>query len=397
MTKPFSLYPLAGIDNASDRDDALQVGGQFRRMFVRDALNVDISDSGRVNMRRGLRKVAEQSINCLWQSSLHRDVFGHAGGWWVKVDPSTWATEGLIEVGDGPVTHLVLNNLVLAAGTTDIYQYDGRAAQRFTLDTPPAPMVDAGAGSLVAGAYGVALSWLRGQLESPLSAMTHRSVAQGGGLEITLPLCMDSTVTGARLYLTRPDGGELLRGEDYPIGLTQVSIPLLPMLGAPAQFQHMEPMPSGKYFGLWRGRLVSARANVLRFSEALAYHIHDPRHGFIQMPQRITFLAPVDGGLWVGQVDHVAFLSGAAPGELQLIRKTAKAPVPGSVVALDAETAGEISGGGGSAVAWLADNGYVLGTPDGGVIEKHAKRLRGIAGANSTSIVFGNRFLTAVT
>ena len=292
---------------------------------------------------------------------------------------------------------LVIASMVLAACTSGIYQYDGRAAQHFTLEAPPAPLVDAGAGSLVAGAYGVGLSWLRGSLESPLSAMTHRSVAQGGALDITLPLCMDATVTGVRLYLTRPDGGELQRGEDYPVSLTQVSIPLLPTLGAPPQFQHMEPMPTGKHFGLWRGRLVSARANVLRFSEALAYHVHDPRHGFLQMPQRITFLAPVDGGLWVGQVDHVAFLSGAAPGELQLIRKTAKAPVPGSVVALDAETAGEMSGGGGAAVAWLADNGYVLGTPDGGVIEKHAKRLRGIAGASATSIVFGNRFLTAVT
>ena len=156
-------------------------------------------------------------------------------------------------------------------------------------------------------------------------------------------------------------------------------------------------MPSGKYFGQWRGRLVSARANVLRFSQALAYHVHDPRHDFVLMPQRITFLQPVDGGIWVGQVDHVAFLAGAQPDELQLLRKTAKAPVPGSALALDAETAGEMSGGGSAVVAWLADNGYVLGTADGGVIEKHATRLRGITGNQGTSIVFRNRLTTAVT
>ena len=156
-------------------------------------------------------------------------------------------------------------------------------------------------------------------------------------------------------------------------------------------------MPSGKYFGQWRGRLVSARANVLRFSQALAYHVHDPRHDFVLMPQRVTFLQPVDGGIWVGQVDHVAFLAGAQPDELRLLRKTAKAPVPGSSLALDAETAGEMSGGGSAVVAWLADNGYVLGTADGGVIEKHATRLRGITGNQRTSIVFRNRLTTAVT
>lgn len=395
--KPIPLYPLAGIDNASKRDDALQVGGQARRLFLRDAVNVDISDTGRASMRPGLRKVAPLDLASLWQSPLHKDVFAVEGSSWVKVDPLTWSTEVLADIGPGPAQHLVLNNVVLAAGAAGIFQYDGRGAQRFTIDTPPAPMVTAGAGSLVAGTYGVALGWLRGAMESPLSAIAHCKVEQGGALAITLPLCLDPTVSGVRLYLTRPDGGELLRGEDYPIGMPYVELPLLPKLGAAPQFQYMEPMPTGKYFGQWRGRLVSARANVVRFSQALAYHVHDPRHDFVLMPQRVTFLQPVDGGIWVGQVDHVAFLAGSQPDELQLVRKTAKAPVPGSALALDAETAGEMAGGGSAVVAWLAENGYVLGTADGGVIERHANRLRGITGNQATSIVFRNRLTTAVT
>ncbi|KZK32002.1 hypothetical protein A4F85_04605 [Delftia sp. GW456-R20] len=394
--KPFPLYPLAGIDNTSARDDALQVGGAERRVYVREAVNVTISHTGRASMRPGLRKVSGLALDSLWQSPLHGDVFAVQAGQWVKVDTSSWDSAPLAEIGPGPAQHLVLNNLVLVAGTAGIFQFDGQAAQRFALDTPPAPMVTAGAGSLAAGAYGVAVAWLRGAMESPLSPMTQCKVGPGGALDVILPLCMDATVTGARLYLTRPDGGELLRGEDYSIGLAQVSIALLPSLGAGAQFRHMEPMPTGPHFGYWRGRLVSARANVLRFSEALAYHVHDPRHGFVQMPQRITFLQPVDGGLWVGQVDHVAFLAGAAPADLQLVRKTSKAPVPGSAVALDAETAGEASGGGSAVVAWLASNGYVMGTADGSVVEPQGKRLTGIAGAKGTSIVFANRLTTAV-
>ncbi len=395
--KPIPMYPLAGIDNASKRDDALQVGGQARRLFLRDAVNVDISATGRASMRAGLRQVASLSLAGVWQSPLHHDVFGRLGDAWVRIDPATWATETLAEIGAGPLSHLVLNNVVLAAGAAGIFQYDGSNARRFTIDTPAAPMVTAGAGSLVPGAYGVALSWLRGPTESPLSAMAQCKVGQGGALHITLPLCMDATVTGARLYVTRPDGGELLRGEDYPIGTPYVEIPLLPKLGAAAPFRHMELMPSGNYFNQWRGRLVTARANVVRFSQALAYHVHDPRHDFVLMPQRVTFLQPVDGGIWVGQVDHVAFLAGSQPGDLQLVRKTARAPVPGSATALPAETAGEIAGGGAAVVVWLADNGYVLGTADGGVVERHANRLRGIYGNQGTSIVFRNRITTAVT
>lgn len=400
MSKSFSIYPLAGIDNASPDDDRLQVGGDARRNYLRDAVNVDITDTGRVRMRKGRRKVSDLALSDLWQSPLHGDVFGRLGEQWVRVDPQDWSTEALATIGPGPVSHLVLNGQVLAAGSAGIWQFDGRQARRLALDVPPAPLVsasDGGSGALEAGSYGVAVAWLRGAQESPLSAMTSCTVAAAGALSITLPMCMDPTVTHARLYLTRHNGGELLRGEDYPIGTAWAAWTLLPTLGAPAPFRHMQPMPTGQYLGLWRGRLVTAWANVLRFSEALAYHVNDPLHGFVQMPQRITFVQPVDGGIWVGQVDHVAFLAGAEPAELVLSHKTGKAPVPGSAVALDAETAGELSAGGAAAVAWLAANGFVLGSPDGQLLQPQARRIRGITGNRATSIVFGSRLLAAVT
>jgi hypothetical protein len=383
------------MDNTSDDED-LQVRGPAPQLFLRDAVNVNITESGRLRMRSGRRKVSDSPLTSLWQSPLHRDVFGQLGDQWVKVDPATWVTEPLASIGAGPVSHVVLNAQVLAAGTDGIFAYDGHAARRFTIGVPPPPMVTPGTGALEAGDYSVALAWLRGAVESPLSPATKCTVEASGGLSILLPLCPDPTVTGVRLYLSGHNGGALSRGEDYPIGLQSLQLPLMPKLGAAPPFRHMEPMPTGEYLGYWRGRLVVARGSVLRFSEALAYHVHDPLHGFVQMPQRITFLLPVDGGLWVGQVDHVAFLSGSSPAELVLARKTAKAPIPGSAVALDAEAAGELSSGGASSVAWLAANGYVLGSPAGAVVETRAGRLSGIAGNRATSIVFGNRLLTAV-
>lgn len=391
------MYPLAGIDNASKTDDLLQIGGKFPKLFLRDALNVNIGNTGRASMRAGLRKVSSTPLGSIWQSPLHRDVFAVKNGQWVKVDPLSWATQDLASVGDGPVFYLVLNNVVLAAGIAGIFQFDGTLAQRFTLEQPPAPMVSAGTGSLERGRYGVAVSWLRGALESPLSAITHCDVGSNGALSIILPLCMDATVTHTRLYLTRQNGGQLGRAQDYPVALSQVSIPLLPKAGAVPQFQYKEPMPTGLYLSYWRGRLVTARANVLRFSEAMAYHLHDPRHGFVQMPQRITFVHPVDGGIWVGQVDHVAFLAGTGPGDLVMSRKTSKPPIPASALELNAESAGaQLSGGGRAVVVWLAENGYVLGTPDGSVVEPQANRLSAIAGKSATSIVFANRLITAV-
>ncbi len=114
------------------------------------------------------------------------------------------------------------------------------------------------------------------------------------------------------------------------------------------------------------------------------------------MPQRVTFLAPADGGIWVGQVDHVVFLQGTDPNQMEFRRKSARAPVPGSVVYLDADTAGQNDQGGATTVAWLADNGYVVGTAGGEVVENSSGVLNGITAGTGASVVFGERLLTII-
>ena len=391
-----NLLPMAGINNVG-RDEALQVRGDAPRTYLREAVNVDISPNGKPRMRDGLRKVSPTPLENLWQSPLHGDTFATLGDQWVKVDVSTWGTEALATIGEGPVSYIVLNNAVVAAGPAGVFTFGGVGAMRLTIDPPPPPMVSAGAGALEAGSYGVSVSWLRGAMESPPSGITHCQIGAGGGLDVVLPLCLDPTVTHARLYFTRHNGGELARGEEYPISQSAVAVPLLPKLGGPPQFWRMDAMPTGRYLGYWRGRIMTARANVLRFSEAMAYHIHDQRHGYVQMPQRITFVQPVDAGIWVGQVDHVAFLQGTSPESLELQAKATKAPVPGSAIKVKAEVLGEMAAGGGECAVWLAENGYVVGTAGGAVVEPMAKVMKGVRASAGATVVFGDRLLTAVT
>ena len=389
------LMPLAGINNVSE-DAAMQRGGDAARLYVRDAVNVDITPAGKASVRVGERLVSATRFRDVWQSPLHRDTFGTLAGRWVKINTADWSHEELAIVGEG-ASHVVLNGLVCAGGPAGLFTYDGRTAQRLTLDTPPAPLLTAGAGSLEPGTYGAALAWLRGSQESATSELATVEVGAGGALEVALPIWLDPTLTGVRLYLTRHDGGELLRAGDWPAGTASIHLPLLPQLGAPAQFRHLSPMPSGQFLAYWRGRLLTARSNVLRWSEALAYHLHDERHGFVQMPQRITFMQPVDGGVWVGQVDHVVFMRGSAPSEFSSERKGGRAPVPDSAILASPDAlGGDLTAGGSEAAVWLAENGYVVGTASGALVEPQAGVLKGIAGRSGTSVVFGRRLLTAV-
>ena len=390
-----SLMPLAGINNVSE-DAAMQRGGEAARLYVRDAVNVDITPAGKASVRVGERLVSAARFRDVWQSPLHRDTFGTLAGRWVKISPVDWSHEELATVGEG-ASHVVLNSLVCAGGPAGLFTYDGRAAQRLTLETPPAPLLTAGTGALEPGTYSAALAWLRGSQESATSELATVEVGAGGALEVALPIWLDPSLTGVRLYLTRHDGGELLRAGDWPAGTASIHLPLLPQLGAPAQFRHLSPMPTGQFLAYWRGRLLTARGNMLRWSEALAYHLHDERHGFVQMPQRITFVQPVDSGVWVGQVDHVVFLRGSAPSEFAAERKGGRAPVPGSAILASPDAlGGDLTAGGSDAAVWLAENGYVAGTASGALVELQAGVLKGITGRSGTSVVFGRRLLTAV-
>ena len=52
-----NLLPMAGI-NRVGLDEALQVRGDAPRIFLREAVNVDISPNGRPRIRDGLRNVS---------------------------------------------------------------------------------------------------------------------------------------------------------------------------------------------------------------------------------------------------------------------------------------------------------------------------------------------------
>lgn len=394
---PIKKIPaIAGMDNARE-DEALERGGDSPSLHVRDALNLDISVTGRISMRHGVSLQTEKAFKWLWQSSLHGDCFASLKGDWVKVDPQSWNHEILIAgAGHGRLGHIVLNNQVLMCSDAGLFSYDGRNAQCFTLDTPPAPYASLdSSGSLHEGQYNFAVSWLRNGAESGLSEISTVKCKGQGNVLVAFPLCADPTVSHVRLYISEAGGGELRRAEDYPIGTDQVEIPLLPILGHAASTQFMDPMPQGKYLSLWRGRLINARANVLYFSQPLAFHLCDIRYGFIQLQQRITFVEPVDGGIWVGQSDHIVFLRGADLKQMTVEPKAGARPVPDSSFIADNALLDNIGSGGLSAAVWLSEKGFAVGTADGQLLELHKGILKNISAHSGTAVGLDGR-VTAV-
>ena len=387
------LLPLAGMNRVLPDTALIQRSDRATRFFVRDALNGYMTANGKWTMREAVQRVSTRPLKNLWFSSLHGDTFATLFGQWVKVNPADWSTEDLCDVG-GEASFLELNGVVVAVNPGGLWVYNGRTARSLTIETPPAPMVAADEGGLPPGDWAFACSFLRGAQESAVSGATQFKVVSGG-VRLQLPHAFDPGITATRLYVSSHQGSELYSAGDYPNG-SAINLPQPPERGAAARFRFREPMTGGAFPCLWRGRLVVARGRTLHFSEPLTYHLTDPRHGFVQLPQRVSFVIPVDEGLWVGQVDHVVFLHGHALEELTVDFKNTRRPIPGSAVAINSEMLDDkLDNAGMTCAVWLAENGHVVGTGQGQVFEMQAGVMKDIHANTARSIFFDRRFLTA--
>ncbi|WP_347455704.1 hypothetical protein [Acinetobacter thermotolerans] len=386
------LTPLRGLDNVSD-DDSMSSFGREPFVKLRDAVNVNISSSGRVQLRETGVVATEIPYKNLWNSPLHGDTFGTLNGELVKINPVDWSHESLDVQLKGSVNYLVVNNFIIISDALGLYKYDGARVIKLTIETPPEPMARLSNGSLLDGTYTVAIAWSKDGRESGLS--TSLSLNVEGGVELILPNNYSGDADQVVIYMTERNGSELLKLATVSIDTRTFTISNDKDLGRAAQFQHLSPMRTGKFLKLWRGRLVTADKNMLYFSQALNFHLCDERYDFIALPQRVTFVEPVESGIWVGQTNGVVFLSGIDVRDLRLVQTGGKAPVPGSALRVQSDLLGE-SAAGLEAVIWLAENGYCIGTPAGNLIEAHANTLKGITAKSGQSVRFYDRIITVL-
>ena len=386
------LTPLRGMDNVSD-DESMSSFGKTPFVKLRDAVNVNITSAGRMELRDTGTVVTEIPYKNLWQSPLHGDTFGTLNGEMVKIDTADWSHLALNIQVQGTVNYLVVNNFIVISDATALYKYDGLSVEKLTIGTPPTPMLNAVDGSLFEGTYNLAISWSKNGRESALSnIMTFEGE---GGIHLVLPYNYSGDADQVTIYMTERNGSELLKVIALPVITATFTINSDKDLTRAAQFQNLSPMRTGKFLKLWRGRLLTADKNLLHFSQALNFHLCDERYDFIALPQRVTFVEPVESGIWVGQSNGVVFLSGSDVRDLRLVQTGAKAPVPGTALRVNSDLLGEAAAGLES-VVWLAENGYCIGTPTGNLIEAHANTLKGITAKGGQSVRFDDRIVTVL-
>lgn len=346
---------------------------------VQDAVDVDFDRAGCIVSRQGYtRLLTESGLHSLWTGVAGSFAVRDSALSRVHCDGATLTTAPIVTLPvDLPVSFADLNEGVVAATWREVFFIVNDVATHLGVENPGGIGVAAETyGGLDAGRYAVAVSFLRGDEESGLSYGAFATVASGGGLRFTLPQPLEGEADGLRLYRTQANGDVYHHVTDLPLGITSYLLGATPV-GRQAETQFQERLLGGQIVRYWRGHVLIARNNLLLFSRPLRYGLYDPRHDFAQFATRITLLEPVDGGVFVGTADGVVFLAGESPATWNLHRTGGKPPFEGSSLSIDAAELAPEAGPRGERIAiWLARNGFVIGTAQGGLIESQSNRIR---------------------
>lgn len=341
------------------------------RNAFRQGVNVDVTDDGKVVRRPGRELV--------FPHGEPTNLFGYGDRGFFVVGASLYAFTVALGVettpleiysgiaADARIAHALIDpDIFVSDGVTNLRISPDNEVSLWTLPRPEAPALAAGAGgTLAAGRYHVAAAYraTTGE-ESPLSDSAVIDVAEGASVGVTVPARPGERVV---IYMTKPDGTELLRLATYPGGGVNI---MRQNLGRPSPTVGLDAMPPGDFAALWNGRLLTAQDRLVFWSQPLQYGFTELMYNYVELAEPVTMLAAgeTSAGFFIGQKSRTYFFVGADPAEGALKEVYPAGVVPGTLqmipgARLPFEGAPTLP-----TPVWLATNGaFVAGMPDGSV------------------------------
>lgn len=345
------------------------------RTQLREAVNVDLSDNGKARRRHGYTQ-----LDALSHAT---SLFGYGERGFVLEGDELLAFEvrgrqltGLIPIASGLQAGRLAHTLI----EPDIFVSDGQRNLRIGPGnevsdwTPPQPdspavMSFSEGGALDAGRYRAALTLRAADgTEGPPSPVLDFELSEGQYPTLSLPTAPAGY--RAMLYMTKPNGRELLFVGSPPAGATSVNV-MTQRLGRPIATDHMQAMPPGRHSLLFRGRLWVALGELLTASEPFQYGVTQLDFNTIPFSEHITGLGAAGeqgGGFFVGQRSKVYFLEGDSPGQMALREQYPAGMVEGTLTMIPGARLPFEAPPSAPVPIWLATNGVVcVGLPDGSV------------------------------
>lgn len=331
---------------------------------LRDAVNVDINDAGKVRRRNGrVQRYAGTNVRGLWRGA-GRTLFAE-GAELKQLNPDYTASTLAVGLNTANKPSFVEVNGVTywsdAATVTGTIRADGIVSLWGIPVGPVANALGVAGGGLPGGTYQVAITYVldTGE-EGGVDSSELVTVPDGGSILVTgIPaVAPHSHITRIRVYTTYQNGEvEYLYGE-YPIGTTSLTILPSATLSIPLRSWFEYPFPPCSQLEYYKGRIFGASGNFVYFTSALRYRLSDLSKNFYSFESPVTMIKAVPDGLYIADSEATYWFSGGdtdEPGKYVRRQVLPYSVTPGTGINIPNSTD----------VAWLSTRGWCVGSAGG--------------------------------
>lgn len=324
--KPVKLGPFKGGINNVAPDHSLPADPSRKVYYLRDAVNVDITNSGTIRRRAGYAKaLAGAEITSAWSDGTSGYVVDAGELKRVTPDADGFLLSATIENNAGADLSrgaaFVKTPLgLLVSDGHQIYSVVSDELMRFTHDAPGyIASATSGEGNVL-----VTATLLDGDMESAVGVVTRLS----GTYPITVTVAA-AQVGRVMLYLSTLNGTELYR-HGVLKSVTTV-IPAEDGLKDSLKTQNMVSMVAGSRMYFAFGRLWSLQNGVVFYSDPYYLHLRQPTN-FVQFPDTALVFHPTNYGFVVATSQELGFIQGTSPEDFVYRQIAPYGAVPGTDV-----------------------------------------------------------------
>lgn len=272
---------------------------------LRRAVNMDITDTGKLRLRQGSTlSLAVSNAHSFWSDNKDIALFVHDNILKRFNRDATANNIASINAGQNHLAYVKVNSDVYFSCASDNGLVRGSVKSPWGVEVPTSPPeLSLTAGALEAGKYFAAMTYvLADGRESGASALSSITLDAVGGITTTaLPVPDDASVITKRLYLSTPNGEVLYMAREVTASTQFINITTL-QLGAELKTAYLSPPPLSIGLTYANGRIFMIDAldpRIVWHTEALAYDLVNRRKNFYKFPEDVTIIAGTKTGLYV--------------------------------------------------------------------------------------------------
>lgn len=290
--------------------DNLRADFELPEGALRNAVNVDILDSGKVRRRKGSTELDDSAAaHSLWSNGSTM-LYGSNGALkrWENSDTATTLTSGLT---DRPITFTEAGLDIYWSNGVDYGRITRGANAAWGVEEPLlAPAMASANGALDAGTYQALVTFQTASGEESAASPSSARAITTGGLTLTIPQPLTAQVTSVQVYMTPCNDDVFYHIASLPVGTTSLSLLSQPSFGRACRTQFMRRFLPCDLIEHYNGRIYGANSNILWHTEPFMFGLYVPSKNFILFREPIRILKAVDDGLYV-VADKTYFLGGA--------------------------------------------------------------------------------------